>query len=50
VRPSAGAPVIEKNRFLVSRATRLDALNRKAIILVGNPNAIVRDNQILVEP
>jgi hypothetical protein len=50
VRAGAGAPVIERNRFLVSSATLLDPLTRKSIIRIDNPNAVLRANQILVEP
>lgn len=50
VRPTNGAPVVEGNRFIITGATGLNAADRRSVMIVGNPNAIVRDNQILAEP
>jgi hypothetical protein len=47
VRATRGGPVIEGNRLIISEAQALSAANRPSILVVENPNAIVRDNQIL---
>jgi hypothetical protein len=50
VRQTLGGPVIEDNRFIIADARALNAANRASIIVVENPNAIVRNNQILGAP
>jgi hypothetical protein len=47
VRPTLGGPVIENNRFVVADRRALSESNRPSIIVVENPNAILRNNQIL---
>ncbi len=49
IRSTRGAPVVENNRIIVSGATVLNESSRPAIIRVDNPNAILRNNEILAE-
>ena len=49
VRKSGGVPIIEGNRFIVPDATALNGAAGRSVIVVDNPNAIVRDNRILTE-
>jgi hypothetical protein len=46
VRRTRGAPTVERNRFYVS--TRDDSKPAEPM-LVANPSAIVRDNEVLVD-
>lgn len=49
VRRTRGAPVIEGNRFISGqRQAGLPAADRRSVLLVRNPNAIVRNNELLV--
>lgn len=50
VRATLGGPIVEGNRLFVSGARSMSEANRPSIIVVDNPNAIVRDNQVLAAP
>lgn len=49
VRPTAGAPVIERNRFVVQqRQSGSSRADRQLLLKINNPNAVVRENEFFV--
>lgn len=50
VRATLGGPIVERNRLFVSGVRSISEANRSSIIRVDNPNALVRENEILEGP
>jgi parallel beta helix pectate lyase-like protein len=46
VRPTRGAPVVERNRFIAATKAIGGPINRAQLVQIGNPNALVRDNDV----
>jgi hypothetical protein len=46
VRPTRGAPIVERNRFIAATETISGPANRAQLVQIANPNALVRNNEL----